>query len=88
MNKTTKRIIAMPVPRRVSLTLDAEVAKRMQDAADKERIKLSDFTRKLLAWALPHYQTASSLWLLRESRVDVPKLTRKWVREYKKRVAG
>lgn len=55
--------------------LDSALANRLQHAAKEEGMSLPDFTRKLLLWALPHYHTASSLWLLKHAEVIVPKLT-------------
>lgn len=54
--------------------LDAALANRLQHAANTEGIGLADFARKLLLWALPLYHTASSLWLLKQAVVTVPKL--------------
>lgn len=52
-----------PTKKRVSFGVDAELAKQMREAASQEAIPLplADFTRKLVAWAWPHYRTASSL---------------------------
>lgn len=55
--------------------LDAALANRLQMAANTEGTNLADFTRKILLWALPHYNAASSLWLLKKAVVIVPKLT-------------
>jgi len=63
--------------KRISLSVEAELAKEMRSAASKETAptNLTDFTRKLLGWAWPHYRAASSsLWLLRQAKVTVPKL--------------
>src|SRR6266852_7959909 len=64
--------------KRISLSVEAELAKEMRSAASKETAptNLTDFTRKLVGWAWPHYRAASSsLWLLRHAVVRVPKLT-------------
>jgi hypothetical protein len=62
--------------KRISFSVEAELAERMRSAASKEPIptNLADFTRKLVGWAWPHYRVASSLWLLRQATVKVPKL--------------
>jgi hypothetical protein len=57
-----------------SVILDAALANRLQMAASTEGTSHADFTRKLLLWALPHYQAAGSLWVLRQAVVTVPKL--------------
>ena len=61
---------------RVCLLMDAELAERLRVAASKETIPrtLSNFTENLLLWALPHYErAASSLWLLQQAEVSIPK---------------
>jgi hypothetical protein len=63
------------VVKRKQIGLDAALANRLQHAAKVEGTELPDFTRRLLLWALSHYHTASSLWLLRQAEVIVPKLT-------------
>jgi hypothetical protein len=62
--------------RRVSFSIDAELAKEMHEAASRESppLSLADFTRKLLMWAWEHYRVASSLWLLRRAVVTVPRV--------------
>jgi len=63
--------------KRVSFNIEGALAKEMRSAASKETVptNLTDFTRKLLGWAWPHYRAASSsLWLLRQAKVTVPKV--------------
>jgi hypothetical protein len=62
------------VNKRKQIDLDAALASRLQHAAKIEGTSLAAFTRKLLAWAVPHYHAASSLWLLGQAVVTVPKL--------------
>ena len=68
---------AQLIKKRVSFRVDAELANQMRAAAGKEAVPMSlaDFTRRLLLWALPHYYRASSLWLLKQATVKVPKVT-------------
>ena len=67
----------MKKTKRISLSVETGLAKEMRSAASKETAptNLTDFTRKLLGWAWPHYRAASSsLWLLRQAKVTVPKV--------------
>lgn len=62
---------------KISFRIDAEIAGRMREAARKEAIptNLTDFTKTLLLWALPHYRAASSLRVLRRTKLTVLKFT-------------
>ena len=74
--------------KRVSVGIDAELAKQMREAASKEALptNLADFARQLVEWSWRHYRTASSLWLLRRAVVTVPELTLRESRNVGRRV--
>jgi hypothetical protein len=60
--------------KRVSLIIDADLAEQMREAASAIPTNLTNFTRELLLWALPHYRRAPSLRILRQAKVTVPGL--------------
>jgi hypothetical protein len=59
----------------VNFRIDKKLAEQLRRAADNEDLPRSYFTRKLVTWALQHYDGASSLWVLRQAVVTLPKFT-------------
>lgn len=58
--------------KRISPTIEAELAEQMGHAARGVPTNLINFTRELLLWALPHYRRVSSLRVLRQAKVTLP----------------
>jgi hypothetical protein len=55
-----------------------EKAARIKAAAMKEGIReMGPFCRELIEWAFEHYEDARSLYMLRISTLDVPRLKTK-----------
>ena len=81
---------ALSRTKRVSLCIEADLAKRMREAARNEAIprSLANFIENLLLWALPHYYKAASLRLLQQAEVSVPKVKLPRRSRRNKRVTG
>ena len=63
--------------RQVSYRIDEETAREMKAAAENNGIgSLGPFNRALMEWAYGHYKQAKSLYLLKKSSVEYPRMKR------------
>jgi hypothetical protein len=56
--------------RQMSFRIEPELAKKVEEAAAFEELKVADFTRKLFRRAFEDYETAGSLHALRAAEND------------------
>jgi predicted DNA-binding protein len=73
-----------PDQRQICFRVPVEKAERIKAAAMKEGIReMGPFCRELIEWAFEHYEDATSLYLLKRARVDVPRLDAEWLERKK-----
>jgi hypothetical protein len=63
--------------RQVSFRIDEDAARQMKAAAMNDGIReLGPFCRLLMEWAFGHYKKAKSLYLLKQTIVEYPRMKR------------
>jgi hypothetical protein len=63
----------------IGIRFDAATHARIKQAADKDGIKVADLIRRLTVWALKPCEELSTVLLLKELTVTMPKVKRKAV---------
>jgi hypothetical protein len=67
-----------PDQRQICFRVPVEKAARVKAAAMREGIReMGPFCRELVEWAFEHYEEALSLFMLRASSLEVPRLKMK-----------
>jgi predicted DNA-binding protein len=73
-----------PDQKQICFRVPVEKAAKIKAAAMKEGIReMAPFCRELIEWAFDHYEDATSLYLLKRARVEIPQLDAKWLARQK-----